>query len=791
MSTIGGPAVPAFVTKTQMTLGNVISKPKLTASLLVKPPFIFLHAILCEVVLTTGFGRGLYTAEELNSKLVLVRRIARVLALATLASHQALPRAAPASHHPSCDPCCIHSLPSRKQHRPVRMLYLAKMLALVNAALGQSCALRIDKAIDGAEPRKTNDFLQLLAFACQAPHILNGLAALVPKAISEAPALVAQALAEEAAELKARAAAAAEAESAAAHERGRAPAADADGATDFGSAASANGAADTAAEPQFGGRPAPVRHSRARGTAVPGRSNGSSHAGAPAAASARASVGGGTGAAHHGSASAAGARPPAGSAARAAASGAHARGSEGQGAGGHTPRGAHSGGSGGPGGATGGPGARSAAGGAGSRAPTSAASGASDGSGAGASGGSGRSSAASGSGSSGGGAGGRAHRGAEQTAESDIPDSDSDSRANNSYDSYARRAPVRPPEPARPPDLARPLRAQSMPASAALRAAAAASEPRDDGSWACARCCARNEAHLPYCEVCATIRRRATDSLSAASASEPAAMRRTQSCAAGGPSADPHGAAVHRTDSETWWTPTAASGGGSRAQSDDDGNERGGSPARAGGRAPSSAGGARAGAGDAGPGAAPAGRRPSRQGGGAARSVEEMFGDDDGASQQAGWYERKLHRQWSSHQQRERSREEAEEVRRARDSAAEEARQARGAALRGAEAAARHGDARGHEARWAAFVSDVPAKIRYSDIPWLPIESADLLAEALGLGSATADPAARKKAHRAASMRWHPDRFTQQFGAALLEDDYERVMARVTATSQALNTMVR
>lgn len=64
---------PQFVVQTQMTLGNVITRPRLTAPLLLKPPFHFLHAILLEVVSSTGFGRGLYSAEELNSKLLLVR----------------------------------------------------------------------------------------------------------------------------------------------------------------------------------------------------------------------------------------------------------------------------------------------------------------------------------------------------------------------------------------------------------------------------------------------------------------------------------------------------------------------------------------------------------------------------------------------------------------------------------------------------------------------------------------------------------------------------------------------
>lgn len=131
-----------------------------------------------------------------------------------------------------------------------------------------------------------------------------------------------------------------------------------------------------------------------------------------------------------------------------------------------------------------------------------------------------------------------------------------------------------------------------------------------------------------------------------------------------------------------------------------------------------------------------------------------------------------------------------------RDAAADEARQARTEANRGAASAAasaaERAEAHRHEHKWSVFVStSASALISFEQIPWLPIESEELLCEALGIARHSSDADARKKAHRAASMRWHPDRFAQQFGPRLREEDYERIMQRVTAMSQAINTMVR
>ena len=58
----------------------------------------------------------------------------------------------------------------------------------------------------------------------------------------------------------------------------------------------------------------------------------------------------------------------------------------------------------------------------------------------------------------------------------------------------------------------------------------------------------------------------------------------------------------------------------------------------------------------------------------------------------------------------------------------------------------------------------------------------------LGLSNdATADE--RRQAYRKASLRWHPDKFTQAFGQLLRVSEREAVMQRVKTTSQALNAL--
>jgi hypothetical protein len=564
------------------------------------------------------------------------------------------------------------------------------MLALLNAALGQTCSLRLDKAIDGNEPRQTNEFLQLVAFAATAASVAASVRALVPRALADADSLVAASLAAEAAEVG-EAALLAEA----ARDKARA----------------------TAAAPDAGARNPPQPAGRA------GRGAGVGAGGAPVARTPRSGGAPGSGAS---------AQPP------------------------------------------------TASGRADARARPSAAPGLQRVASA--------SSAAKATSSS----GASAARPPRPQSRHDAPQpplargprlsaSDAESEASSEWteveinlgsgrDAYGRGTDLPSPLPARQggagggAEPRRPFRAHSMPAQQAAEAEA--------GTWACARCLSRNDDGLTYCETCATIRKAAST----------LGGERGAGARGGVPSP------VYRSERDSWWSAQAPKPSG---------RERGGSPARAGGACSSAsvAGSARElAAADAPP---PASRlRPSAGGGGGGGgpTVEEELRDEEegGAARQAGWYERKLHRQWSAHQKSEKVREDAEEIRRLREDAAKAQRARNAHAARDTASAERRQDAQRHEQLWEAFSRALPSRIRYVDIPWLPIDSEDLLCEALGLVGAARDGGdARKKAHRAASMRWHPDKFSQQLGSRIDEGDHERIMQRVTATSQAINTMVR
>ena len=105
--------------KTQDTLGKIIKKPPLTDKLLGKPPFRFLHDIITEVIRTSGFLKGLFPPEQMESKNV--------------------------------------------TSRDDKISFLQKVISCVSLVTGDSLSARPSKIVAGQEPEKTNELLQALA----------------------------------------------------------------------------------------------------------------------------------------------------------------------------------------------------------------------------------------------------------------------------------------------------------------------------------------------------------------------------------------------------------------------------------------------------------------------------------------------------------------------------------------------------------------------------------------------------------------------------------------------------
>ena len=104
------------IEKTQVELGELITKPKLTSKLLGRPPFRFIHDIVSELTKETGFADGLYEGEELHSKAI------------------------------------------KEKH--AKIAYLDKLLQYLEQN-GEPCEARPNKIAAGAEAELTNQMLQV------------------------------------------------------------------------------------------------------------------------------------------------------------------------------------------------------------------------------------------------------------------------------------------------------------------------------------------------------------------------------------------------------------------------------------------------------------------------------------------------------------------------------------------------------------------------------------------------------------------------------------------------------
>ncbi|XP_064211466.1 TRAF3-interacting protein 1 isoform X2 [Tribolium castaneum] len=111
------------VLKTQKYLGKYVKKPPLSEKLLKKPPFRFLHDIIKTVIKETGFLKGLFTEEELNSENV--------------------------------------------KEKEAKVAFLTKLIDAVKAITNTDLAVRPSKIVAGLEPTETNILLQTIGKAIE------------------------------------------------------------------------------------------------------------------------------------------------------------------------------------------------------------------------------------------------------------------------------------------------------------------------------------------------------------------------------------------------------------------------------------------------------------------------------------------------------------------------------------------------------------------------------------------------------------------------------------------------
>ena len=67
------------------------------------------------------------------------------------------------------------------------------------------------------------------------------------------------------------------------------------------------------------------------------------------------------------------------------------------------------------------------------------------------------------------------------------------------------------------------------------------------------------------------------------------------------------------------------------------------------------------------------------------------------------------------------------------------------------------------------------------------VEKTELF-DVIGVPESASDKA-KKAALRAASLRWHPDKFLQAYGKLIVESDHERVMDQVNIMCQRINQL--
>ncbi|KAM3134153.1 hypothetical protein pb186bvf_013774 [Paramecium bursaria] len=106
-----------FWEPTAQMFGSLFQKPKMSQKLLEKPPFKYVYDIILETQKVTGYGKGLYTAEELDGNY---------------------------------------------DNKEKKLVFLQKIIDLTQLMLKEEIAAKASKLISGLEPENTNLLLQAI-----------------------------------------------------------------------------------------------------------------------------------------------------------------------------------------------------------------------------------------------------------------------------------------------------------------------------------------------------------------------------------------------------------------------------------------------------------------------------------------------------------------------------------------------------------------------------------------------------------------------------------------------------
>jgi hypothetical protein len=119
---------PTYVQETKKLILPLIKRLRLTDELLRRPTFGFVHQIVLEVVKSTGFAAGLFTAAESDADLV-------------------------------------------TQSRDLKLSFIGKLISCIHFIMNDADSdISANKVLAGLEPEKTHLLLQSLALACRKPR---------------------------------------------------------------------------------------------------------------------------------------------------------------------------------------------------------------------------------------------------------------------------------------------------------------------------------------------------------------------------------------------------------------------------------------------------------------------------------------------------------------------------------------------------------------------------------------------------------------------------------------------